>query len=442
MKRNRFQLGGGEMKYFVLAAALTGALSLTACNDQETSSTQGEETISMWVQTSKESPEGEVMYDTVQQFNEEYEGTYEANIEFIPRSGGGGGYEDKVNAAVSTETLPDVLTLDGPNTAAYAEADIIAPIGEYLSDKDDFLPSIIDQGTYEDELYAIGYSESGVGIFYNKDMFEKAGIDLDSLPTVEEPWDWNQFMELSETLTETFDTPAIDMGLDDKSEWLMYAFSPFLWSQGGQVVSEDGEQATGVFNNEDGLKAMTFIQEMQNKNYTTISPSENGFETGKYPMMMSGSWSIQMLETSYQDIDYDIMPYPVSPDTNELVSPTGSWQYAMSTSAENEEAAGTLIDFLTTTEALVDISLGNTVLPARYSAAEELEDQVTPQMNKLIEQNTASGQPRPVIPAYPQVTRAFQQTVTGLSFYEDTDELQQLLDEKAQEMQTAIDRRN
>ncbi|WP_101845673.1 ABC transporter substrate-binding protein [Halobacillus sp. Marseille-P3879] len=429
------------MKHVILTFVLAGSLFLTACNTEESSSTSGEETISMWVQTSKESPEGEVMFDTVQQFNDEYEGTYEAEIEFIPRSGGGGGYEDKVNAAVSTETLPDVLTLDGPNTAAYAEADIIAPIGKYLSDKDDFLPSIIDQGTYEDELYAIGYSESGVGIFYNKDMFEEAGIDLDSLPTVEDPWDWNQFMDLSKKLTETFDTPAIDMGLDDKSEWLMYAFAPFLWSQGGQVVSEDGEQAAGVFNNEDGVKAMSFIQEMQNKNYTTISPSENGFETGKYPMMMSGSWSIQMLETSYQDIDYDIMPYPVSPDTNELVSPTGSWQYAMSTSAENEEAAGALIDFLTTTEALVDISLGNTVLPARYSAAEELEDQVTPQMNKLIEQNTASGQPRPVLPAYPQVTRAFQQTVTGLSFYE-TDELQQLLDEKAQEMQTAIDRRN
>ncbi|WP_431801016.1 ABC transporter substrate-binding protein [Halobacillus andaensis] len=429
------------MKHVILTFVLAGSLFLTACNTEESSNTSGEETISMWVQTSKESPEGEVMFDTVQQFNDEYEGIYEAEIEFIPRSGGGGGYEDKVNAAVSTETLPDVLTLDGPNTAAYAEADIIAPIGKYLSDKDDFLPSIIEQGTYEDELYAIGYSESGVGIFYNKDMFEEAGIDLDSLPTVEDPWDWNQFMDLSKKLTETFDTPAIDMGLDDKSEWLMYAFAPFLWSQGGQVVSEDGEQAAGVFNNEDGVKAMSFIQEMQNKNYTTISPSENGFETGKYPMMMSGSWSIQMLETSYQDIDYDIMPYPVSPDTNELVSPTGSWQYAMSTSAENEEAAGALIDFLTTTEALVDISLGNTVLPARYSAAEELEDQVTPQMNKLIEQNTASGQPRPVLPAYPQVTRAFQQTVTGLSFYE-TDELQQLLDEKAQEMQTAIDRRN
>ncbi|WP_082235298.1 ABC transporter substrate-binding protein [Halobacillus massiliensis] len=426
----------------VVFLALICTLVLSGCNEEPASVIDGEEIIELWVQTSKESAEGQVMYETVQEFNEEFEGRYEANIEFIPRGGGGGGYEDKVNAAVSTDTLPDVLTLDGPNTAAYAEAEIIAPVGSYITDREDLLPSIIDQGTYDGELFAVGYSESGVGIYYNKEMFRKAGIDLENLPTIEEPWDWNQFMDISKKLTETFKEPAIDMGLDDKSEWLMYAFTPFLWSQGGQVVSDNGEKAKGYFNNEDGLKAMAFIQEMQNKKYTTISPSESGFETGKYPMMMSGSWSIQQLETNYQDIDYGILPYPVSPETNELVSPTGSWQYAMTTNARNKEASGALINFMTSTEAMVDISLGNSVLPARYSAADELKDLVTPQMNTLIEQNQASGKARPVLPAYPQVTRAFQQTVAGLSFYENEKELKELLDEKAQEMQTAIDRRN
>ena len=74
------------------------------------------------------------------------------------------------------------------------------------------MPSIIDQGTYDGELHAIGYSESGVGVFYNKEMFEEAGVDLDTLPTVEDPSDWDQFMELSKTLTETYNMPAIDMG--------------------------------------------------------------------------------------------------------------------------------------------------------------------------------------------------------------------------------------
>ena len=49
-------------------------------------------------------------------------------FKFIPRSGSGGGYEDKVNAALNSGSLPDVLTLDGPNTAAYAHSKIIQPI--------------------------------------------------------------------------------------------------------------------------------------------------------------------------------------------------------------------------------------------------------------------------------------------------------------------------
>ncbi len=427
------------MRLAVFASLLVLSLFLAGCGEE--SSSKDKNTVDIWVHTSSETAEGEVMQETVDSFNEEYEGTYQAEIQFIPRGGGGGGYEDKINAAVSTGTLPDLLTLDGPNTAAYAEAEIIAPLGEYISNKEDLLDSIINQGTYKGKLYAVGYSESGVGIYYNKEMFKEAGIDMDALPTIENPWDWERFMELSKKLTETYEVPAIDMMLNSQNEWLMYAFTPFIWSNGGQVISDEGN-ALGYFNSQKTMEALNFVQEMLNKGYTTLSPSENGFLTGKYPMLMSGSWTIQQIETSYDDLDYGIMPYPTSPETNELVSPSGSWQYAMTQGTDNKEAAGALIDFMTTTEAMVDISLGNGVLPARHSAAEELEGQVSPQMSTLIEQNTASAHPRPIVPAYPQVTRAFQQTLTGLAYYETTEEMRDLLDQKAREMQTAIDRRN
>lgn len=73
-----------------------------------------------------------------------------------------------MNAALTTNTLPDVITLDGPNTAAYAKSGVIAPLDEYIKDQDDLLPSIKQQGTYQGKLYAIGVSESSVGIYYNK----------------------------------------------------------------------------------------------------------------------------------------------------------------------------------------------------------------------------------------------------------------------------------
>lgn len=430
------------MKRFItFGLILVSSLIIVGCgNDGSDESSGDTNEVTMWVHNSKESAEGQVWEELINKFNEENEEGYKATIDFIPRSGSGGGYEDKINAALTTNTLPDVLTLDGPNTAAYAESGIIAPIDEYISNKDDFLPSILEQGTYDEKLYAIGYSESGVGIYYNKEMLEEAGVDLATLPTVDNPWDWNQFLELAETLTDYYGEPAIDLGLNDKSEWLMYAFTPFLWSQGGDIVSEDGTTAEGVFNDENAVKTFSFIQEMVEKGYTTISPSDKAFETGKYPMKLSGSWTIQEMEESYQDVDYGIMPYPVSPETGELVSPTGSWQYAMSATTDKKDAAGALIDFLVTTESLLEISLGNSVLPARYSTAEEMEDKVSEQMNVLIEQNTKTGKARPVLPEYPQVSRVFQQAVSDAALYDINSDIQQLLDDKATQIQDYLDK--
>lgn len=53
-------------------------------------------------------------------FNEYYDGRYFTDVEFIPRNDSGGGYSDKVNASVLSGNLPDVLTVDDPNVAAYA----------------------------------------------------------------------------------------------------------------------------------------------------------------------------------------------------------------------------------------------------------------------------------------------------------------------------------
>ena len=53
--------------------------------------------------------------------------------------------------------LPDVLTVDGPNVAAYAANGIIQPLAELTEEeKGIYLDSIIEQGTINDKLYALG----------------------------------------------------------------------------------------------------------------------------------------------------------------------------------------------------------------------------------------------------------------------------------------------
>ena len=176
-------------KYLALATATLSIMALGGCSSKNSDSAS--KNISMWVHVSKDDAEGKALQKNVQEFNKTNKQGYKAKVQFIPRSGSGGGYEDKINAALNSGTLPDVMTLDGPNTAAYANSGIIQPLGKYITNKSDFMDSILKQGTYKNKLYAIGYSESSVGIYYNKKMLSQAGIT--NVATFDHPWTYTEF---------------------------------------------------------------------------------------------------------------------------------------------------------------------------------------------------------------------------------------------------------
>ena len=442
----RFKKEENMRKGVILSMVAALSLGLLAgCSGGSSSKTSKEaaskDDVKVWVQFSDETAEGKAWEQVVQNFNKKYKGKYKVVTEYIPRSGSGGGYEDKVNAAITTNSLPDVITLDGPNTAAYAKSKVITPLDDYLKDNNmgDVLDSIKQQGTYDGKFYAFGYSESNVGIYYNKKMFKEAGIDESSLPTLKKPWTWDEFKAVSKKLKDHFKEVAIDFRLNSNDEMLPYAYMPLIWSNGGSVVNEDGTKAEGYFNSKESTQAVQFIQDLVKEGYTTVSPVEKGFETGQYPMVLSGSWTIADLQTNYKDIDFGILPYPVSNKTKKLVSPSGSWQLAVTTKSNKKDAAAEFVKFATNTESSEILSLGNSVLPIRKSTIENIKDKVSEPMRFLMEQNAATAHARPVVVAYPQVSRSFQQAMQDISYYEENPDVQKVLDSRAKEMQTAID---
>lgn len=427
----------------LLAVGLIAGAVLTGCgkSSQKNNATSNKD-VTVWVNCSDETPEGKAWQKISKQFNKENAKGYKVKIEYIPRSGSGGGYEDKVNAAITTNTLPDIISLDGPNTAAYASSKVIAPLDDYLKDANmsDVLDSIKKQGTYNGKFYAFGFSESGVGIYYNKKMFQEAGIDLTSLPTLKNPWTWREFEAISQKIKDKFNTPAIDIQLANADEMLTYAYTPFIWSNGGDIVNESGTKAEGYMNDKKSVEGLQFIQDLVKKGYTTNTPVKKGFETGKYAMLLSGSWTMADLSENYKDIDYGILPYPVSDNTKKLVSPTGSWALGMTTATKKKDASAAFILYATNTESSKTMSLGNQVLPIRKSTAELIKSEIPEGMKFLMEQNQLSGHARPVVVAYPQVSRAFQQAASDVGYFKENPDVQKVADTRAAEMQAAIDK--
>lgn len=429
-----------KWKLGVAAIATVAALSLTGCSNNSQSGSSNNKNVTMWVHISNTDPEGKALQKNINDFNKENKHGYKAKVQYIPRSGSGGGYEDKINAALNSGSLPDVLTMDAPNTAAYAHSKIIQPIGKYISNKGDILPSVIKQGTYDKKLYAVGYSESSVGFYYNKKMFKEAGIKDSEIATLQHPWTWTQFKDICKRLKNHFHEPAINMNLNDHSEMALYSLAPFVWSAGGSITNPAGTKAVGYFNSKQTTSAFQLIQDMVKDGYTTISPKDKGFETGKYAMMMTGTWEIQTLNNQYKNLKWGVMPYPVSPATHKSVSTTGAWQYAMSSAAKNKKAAGALINFLMSKKAMYRSNMKTSGLPVRKSVAKMMLPKVNPQMRFFIKQNQTTGHPRPVLVNYPQVTRTFADTVQNVTLYKKNPNVQRVMNSQAKVIQKYLDK--
>ncbi len=290
----------------------------------------------------------------MESFNEAYDGKYFADIEFVPRNDSGGGYSDKVNASVMAGGLPDVLTVDGPNVAAYASNGIIQPLAELTEEeRSEYLPSIIEQGTVNGDLYALGVMESSVGFYYNREIIEEAGIDI---PDADDPWTWSEFLDILAELKPIMEEKngyPLDMTFP-VGETSIYYYAPFVWSGGGELVSEDGLTVEGYFNSEQTARAMEFFRTVVEKEYMSEAPIDHLFESGRAAFKFDGAWEVNTVYTSYPDIELGVAPYIVSDDWDgEAYTPTGSWAFAASSEAEDIEGATELVNILLLTEETV-----------------------------------------------------------------------------------------
>lgn len=374
---------------------------------------EGEQYLSIWVHSIEDTDEGRVYRECVDDFNKKYDGKYYAHIEFIPRNDSGGGYSDKINASVMSGNLPDVLTVDGPNIAAYAANGIIQPLAELSEEEESaYLPSIIQQGTYQNKLYALGVMESSVGLYYNKDILEKAGV---TVPDADHPWTFTEFLDVLKkvkSVTDDLGGYPIDMTFP-VGESTIYYYAPFIWSNGGDFVDDTGLKVDGVFNSDTNAKTVNYFKQILDNGYMSKVPVDSLFESGRAAFKFDGAWEVNTLRTSYTDVNFGIAPYIVGDNWNgERYTPTGSWAFAASSKTKNIEGATELVKWMSGAESGKRIWKEAKTFPSTYEAFSSFDEFETDEAySALYNQLTKYGHPRPITPVYPQVSSSYQQVL-------------------------------
>lgn len=212
-------------------------------------------------------------------------------------------------------------------------------------DVDDFWPAQILQMEWKGDLYALPYDFSNVGIYFNKQMFDEAGIPY---PTDE--WEWPDLLDLALNF--------VEMEGDMFSKWGLQLF-PWNWVWHGLILGWGGE----VFG--EGFKEILvnspetselfewFAGAREQGMYPEAGAAPEGvdpFAAGLVPMAFQGSWATNHMRANIGDkFDFDCVALPNSPLGSSCINGAGgAWGIAHNT--VDLEAAWIFNKFLTNTE--------------------------------------------------------------------------------------------
>jgi multiple sugar transport system substrate-binding protein len=380
--------------------------------DMEGTEMEGPVNIEVWNHSGK-GAERKALDATIKKFNE-MQDKIQAELIRLPE----GSYNEQVSAAALSGDLPDCLDFDGPFLYNYAWAGHLIPIGDYVPQemKEDFLPSIIAQGTYDNKLWSLGQFDSGLAIWGNVNYLEQAGVRIPE--TLDEAWTIEEFNTVLEKLQALEEVEyALDLKINyGQGEWYSYAFSPIVQAFGGGLIDRsDYRSADGVLNGDGAVEAMQWFQNLFEDGYANPAPAGDDSFYGSKTAALSyvGHW---MKTPHIEGLGKEnLVLIPIFEGPEEHVTGMGSWNWGITSNADNPEAVWTFMEFLLSPEEILRMTDGNGAIPARKSALEQREEyQPGGFLYVFVEQLNNIALPRPQTPAYPTITSAFAEAVQNI----------------------------
>jgi multiple sugar transport system substrate-binding protein len=273
-----------------------------------------------------------------------------------------GEYWTKLQTEASSDTLPDLFWMNGPNFQLYASNGKIEPVTSQVDsgaiDPANYPQSLNDMYTLDGVQYGVPKDFDTIGVWVNKALFDKAGV---ALP--QDGWTWDDFQrigaEISQKLKASGDYGAA-AGMDGQT-----TYYDTIYQAGGSVVSADGK-SSGY----DSPEAAAGIQFWTDLIASGASPTmaqltetsaDQWFLNGKLAMYQGGDWFRAALVGT--DLEKDVIAVPLPKGTAQATVIHGV-SNVVATNSKNKEAAQALQAYLASKDAQQQQGDMGAVIPA------------------------------------------------------------------------------
>ena len=301
----------------------------------------------------------ETLEALVKEYNETNDKNIEVQMDIMPWDS----FYQKLATALPVGEGPDILAMATERIGSYADPGALAAVDDIYSSgivDETVVPETLKENLkYDGKYYGVPMNFATLLLYYNKTIFEEAGLDPEKAPET-----WEELEQYAQQIVEKTGKYGFDMAVKDTTP--MWCIMP--WGNGGDII-KDGK---AVFNSPENVETVTrWAENIRDKKFgpevLTGGEIDKLFESQKLAMYFCGPWATNGFTNA--GIDYGVAQAPKGP--KEQVTQANAVGMYMTSSSKNKEAVYDFFGWWNSKDTQVKWSLGTGFPPARTDIADD-----------------------------------------------------------------------
>jgi multiple sugar transport system substrate-binding protein len=368
--KEEIQLITRRLLVIVLSIMIMAAIA--ACTNGAAGSNKGKEEIVWWYKAKEQQ---QALDKIAAEFNKSHTNIHvKAQLQAAD-------YFTKLQTVLATNNGPDVFWMNG-KVFNFQTLGYLKPLSEFIKrdnfDLTNYPKPLVDSYTIDGQLYAINKDFDTIGLYYNKEMFDKAKV-----PYPDNTWTWETLRDAAKKLTVNQGGKTTQWGIIDWNDNQEVQY-PALVQNGVNIISPD--QKSSDVGSPAAIEAIQFLYDLMyvdksspDGKYMTENDPEALFQSGKGAMIADGSWMAAPFYASLKD-KLGVAVLPMHKKTGNVVNGIG---WSMNAKTKHADAAWEFLKYLGSKDAALIQADSGTVIPA-FNGTQDNWVKSIPSMNLQI----------------------------------------------------------
>lgn len=319
----------------------------------------------------------------------------------------------KLTTDISGGTPPDLAIIGTRWLIDFVKDDVVEPLDDRLADGtgNEFIETFLSPGRLNGKVYGLPVAASARAMFYNKELFKKAGI-------AKAPETWDELHEDARKIAALGnDTYGFCLQGKEIETDVYYYYA--LWTHGGDILTPDGRSGLA---SDAAVRALTLYADMikdgsTQKGVTTYSREDcqELFKAGKAGFVLTQAFLATQIHDEKKNVDYGIAAIPAAAGGRHFTYGVTD-SFVMFKDSKVKDEAWAFTKFIFQPEWRVRFTKGEGFLPVTKKEAADKAFTENPDLKPFID-SLPDARFAPIIPGWEQIAdrtiRALQTVYNG-----------------------------